>query len=118
MTDFQVESGRYDPITVTVNAPHDDDAADKEVTLTHRPTDLDNNGYNSVLKDFVITIMDDDTAGFTFNPTMLTVDEGTTTVYTLVLNTQPTDEVTIAISSDGDVSVQPPGDTHPDLHQR
>ena len=105
---FDVASGTYLPIRVTVMAPHDDDAADKEVTLTHRPTDLDNNGYNSVLKDFVITIMDDDTAGFTFNPTMLTMDEGGGGVYTVVLDTQPTDEVTIAISSDGDVSVVTP----------
>ena len=114
-TDFGgVRTGsEYVPIRVTVNAPHDDDATDKEVTLTHRPIPLGNNGYNSVLKDFVITIMDDDTAGFTFNPSMLTVGEGTTIVYTLVLNTQPINEVTIAISSDGDtsdgdVSVQPP----------
>ena len=105
--DFKVESGRYRPIRVTVDAPHDDDAADKEVTLTHMPTDLDNNGYNSVLKDFVITIMDDDIAGFTFNPPMLTVGEGSTAVYTVVLDTQPTNDVTIAISSDGDVSATP-----------
>ena len=52
------------------------------------------------------TIIDDDIAGLTIDPTTLTIDEGGTEMYTLTLDTQPLGEVTIAIgSNNADVAV-------------
>ncbi|WP_420461494.1 fibronectin type III domain-containing protein [Candidatus Palauibacter sp.] len=53
------------------------------------------------------TIEDDDTAGVTVTPTTLSVDEGGTATYTVVLDTQPTDTVTVTIggAAGTDVSV-------------
>ena len=56
-----------------------------------------------------VTITDDDTAGVTVNPTALTIAEGGTGTYTVVLDSMPSDLVTIAASSGdgGAVSVDP-----------
>ena len=54
-----------------------------------------------------VSITDDDIAGVTVVPTSLTVTEGSTTTYSVVLDTKPTADVTIEISghSGTDVSV-------------
>ncbi len=56
-----------------------------------------------------ITITDDDTAGVTVNPTALTIGEGGTGTYTVVLDSAPGNLVTIVASSGdtGAVSVDP-----------
>ena len=92
--------------TITVTAADDADAVDDSVMLTHTATGGD---YNSLTTNLEVIVIDDDTAGITFDPAMLTVDEETTVdTYTVVLNTQPTAGVTIAISSDDDISGQSP----------
>ena len=91
--------------TVTVNAAQDDDAApDATVTLTHGVT-----GYGSVTvgPDVVVTVTEDDTAGLTFDPAAVNVPEGGSSSYTVVLNTEPTVTVTVAITAGGDVSTNP-----------
>ena len=54
-------------------------------------------------------IIDDDSRGVTVSAQAMSVSEGGTATYTVVLNTQPTDEVTVrpAVSGDNDVTVSP-----------
>ena len=91
--------------TVTVNAAEDDDAATDTVTLTHAVT-----GYGTVSSGaaVVVTVTENDTAGLTFNPATVDVDEGGPAgTYTVVLDTEPTDTVTVAIPAVGDVTAAP-----------
>ena len=55
-----------------------------------------------------VTVMDNETLGVTVTPLSLTVGEGGGDTYTVVLNTQPSGEVMVAISSNNtDVTVSP-----------
>ena len=56
-----------------------------------------------------VSITDDDTAGVTVSDTSLDVDEGDSDTYTVVLNSQPTHNVTITINdpSNTDVTADP-----------
>ena len=60
-----------------------------------------------------IVIVDNDDRGVTASLAVMTVDEGGTNTYTVVLDTQPTGEVTVrpTVSGDSDVSVRPPAVT-------
>ena len=84
--------------TVTVTADQDDDAAaDPEVTLAHAVSGAGE--YASVTAASVkVSITEKDTAGVTVNPTALTVVEGSTASYTVVLDTQPSADVSVTIS--------------------
>ena len=90
--------------TVTVNAAEDADAtAEALVTLTHAVT-----GYDTVSSgaNVVVTVTENDTAGVSITPTMVTVAEGGTNTYTVRLDTQPADTVTVTVGgASGDVSV-------------
>ena len=101
-------------VTVTgVNDDVDNPSDERTATVTHVPTSADA-GYTSVVIDSVtVTVTDDDAAaaaGITFDPLALTVDEAGSNTYTVVLDTAPTAEVTIAVVSGGDTSatVSPP----------
>ena len=91
---------------VTVTAGEDADAAVDMATLTHNPSGAD---YGSVDDtDLDVTVTDDDTAGVTVSATSLPVTEGSTNTYTVVLDTQPTSGVTVAIDSNNpDVTADP-----------
>ena len=81
--------------TVTVSAGQDDDAANDMATLTHNPSGAD---YDSVSDAILtVTVTDNDTRGITVTPTSLTVNEGGTNTYTIVLNTEPLAAVTVTI---------------------
>ena len=93
--------------TVTVTAAEDEDAApDAAVTLTHSAS---GGGYGAVSIDAVtVTITEDDEAGVTLSASALTIQEGNSGHYTVVLDSQPTEEVTVTLGGvAGDVSVQP-----------
>ena len=95
--------------TVTVSAAQDTDEADKSATMTLDPS---GGGYDDV-DDVVstvltVTVADDDGPGVTVMPPSLTIAEGSTGTYTVELNTQPTAQVTVAIStSNTEVTVSP-----------
>ena len=97
--------------TVTVSAAQDDDAAtDEAVTLAHAVSGADE--YQAVTTDSVtVTIDEDDAARVSIAPTSLTVIEGDATgaSYTVVLDSQPTADVTVDISGHAgtDVLVTP-----------
>ena len=90
--------------TVTVNAAVDKDGvSDDTVSLTHTVTGAD---YGSVTADSVeVAVTEKDTPGVTVTPTSLTIKEGETGTYTVVLNTQPTGNVTVTVGgASGDVT--------------
>ena len=91
--------------TVTVNATQDDDAVvDDTVTLAHTVSGADE--YQTVNAGSVtVTITDDDMARVSIDPTELSVDEGGNGAYTVVLDTQPTGDVTITISGHADTDI-------------
>ena len=92
---------------VWVKAAEDDDAVAGAATIEHAVSGGD---YNNVTASSVTaTESDNDAAGVTVNPTALAVAEGDSVKYSVVLDTQPSDDVTIAVSlaagSDEDITV-------------
>ena len=96
--------------TVTVSAGEDDDAiADDAVVITHT---ISGGGYaDTAVPGVRVTIIENDTPGVTITPTQLTIGEGETGEYTVVLDTRPSATVTVAIGgySGTDLSVSPAG---------
>ena len=87
------------PQTVTLTAEHDNDTVDEpQVTITHSVSSTDDPTYGGLnVGSIVVTVTDDDTVGVTVTPTELTIDEGASSTYTVVLDTQPTADVTVTI---------------------
>ena len=54
-----------------------------------------------------VTVNDDDTPGVTLSPSSLTIAEGGSGAYTIVLDTEPSANVTIEITAGGDVTTNP-----------
>ena len=95
------------PQTVTVNAAEDADAAqDETVTLTHAITGAEE--YAAVTADDVeVTITERNTAGVSIDPTELTVAEGDSNSYTVVLTTRcPGADVTV-VTDQRPMSINP-----------
>ena len=90
--------------TVTVTAGEDDDAVDEgEATLTHTAS---GGGYDGVTAAGVkVTVTDGDTAGVTVSETALTIAEGGSEIYTVVLNTEPTGDVTVTVNDPSNTGV-------------
>ena len=84
--------------TVTVSGVEDNIASeDQSVTVSHG---ISGGGYGSVsVAHVTITVNDDDTARVRVSQESLSVLEGESGSYTVVLNTQPTGTVTITASS-------------------
>ena len=89
--------------TVTVRGVNDGDSDGEIVTITHTASGGE---YAGVTASVTVTVDDDDTPGITFTPAARTIREGATGTYDVKLNTAPTADVTVAISSDNaDVTV-------------
>ena len=90
--------------TVTVTAGDDADGADDSETLTH--TAAGGGEYASVTATLPVTVVDDDRA-IVLSKTALSVDEGSAagSTYTVKLATQPSEEVTVAVSGHTDTDV-------------
>ena len=108
------------PQRVTVTAGQDDDAVPDTVTLSHDASGGDYGGVSAHTVE--VTIDEDDTARITVNPTALTVTEGNRETYTVILDTQPTGDVTVTVSGafrDGHHSERRhPDQQRSDLHAR
>ena len=80
-------------------------------------TDPNYTGVNAA--DVAVTNTDNDIAGITVTPTagLTTTEAGGTATFTVVLNTQPTADVTIALSS-SDTTEGTVGAGEPDLYDR
>ena len=92
--------------TVTVAAAEDDDGADDTATLAHTASGGD---YAGETESLTVTTADDDPVGITLSAETLEVDEGDDGTYTVRLATQPTAQVTIAVTghSGTDLTVGP-----------
>ena len=89
--------------TVTVRGVNDGDSDDETVTVTNTASGGE---YAGVTASVTVTVDDDDTRGITFTPAARTIREGATGTYDVKLNTAPTADVVVEISSDNpDVTV-------------
>ena len=102
-------AGNWDSTqTVTVTAGQDADAADDTANLTHNPSGANYGSVSNAI--LMVTVTDNETRGVTVTPTSLTVNEGGTNTYTVVLDTQPTATVTVTIvdpTDNADVRANP-----------
>ena len=93
--------------TVRVAASQDEDARDDRATFSHAvaSTDADYNGM--AVSDVGVAVTDDETASVSITPTELTIAEGGSDSYQVVLTSQPAHDVTVSISrtGDGDISI-------------
>ena len=85
--------------TVTVNAGQDDDAEDETATLRHGAAGGDYAGVQGAA--VTVTVQDDDTAGVSVSRTGLTIPEGESGRYTVVLTSKPTAAVTVTVTRVG-----------------
>ena len=93
--------------TVMVSAAHDGDAVDDTATVSHT---VSGGGYGSVTAaSLTVTITDDDERGVVVSPTAVTVAEGGSGEYTVVLTSEPTGPVTVeaTVSGSPDVTALP-----------
>ena len=101
------------PQTVTVSAANDDDTTGEEATVTHTVAGADYGPNNVMAASVTVTVTDDDTQGVTVSTDALTVPEGGSKTYTVVLNFAPAGAVTVspsvmrAVAGDTDVTVEP-----------
>jgi hypothetical protein len=91
------------PQTVTITGVNDflDDGDIVYHIITGAAVSSDPNYSGKNPSDVTVTNTDNDTAGITINPTsgLSTTEAGGTASFTIVLNTQPTNNVTIGLSS-------------------
>ena len=86
------------PQTVTLTAAEDDDAvADDALELVHEAS---GGVYEGLTGTVTATIRENDAPTVTVTPTLLPLIEGMSGSYTVVLNTQPTDDVTVTMTTD------------------
>ena len=82
---------------VTVRAGHDDDAEDEREFVSHSASGGD---YADVAVDRVgVRVVDDDEAGVSLSATAVTVGEGSTASYEVVLDTEPTGAVRVTVDA-------------------
>ncbi|MBF2760783.1 MAG: hypothetical protein ISN28_11045, partial [Ectothiorhodospiraceae bacterium AqS1] len=88
---------------VKITANEDDDANDETATITLTGSGSQYNGLTSTVR---VTVDDDDEAGFDITPTTLSLTEGGTGTFQVKLNTRPTANMTVTLtSSDTDLVI-------------
>ena len=109
----------YTPVSGTLTFSPGDTTKNVTVTIADDDVDESDETFNLTLSDAVnasistptgtFTVQDDDTAGVTVSDTSLELDEGDSDTYTVVLDSQPTHTVTIAVNdpSNTDVTADP-----------
>ena len=91
-----------------VNAGEDDDTASDSLSISHAVVSSSAAEYRSVgINGVAVTVRDNDTAGVTLSKPALTVDEGGSGSYTVVLDTEPSGNVTITTTAGGEVTTSP-----------
>ena len=88
--------------TVTVNAAHDADATNETATVTHTVSSSDSNYQGATADSVTVTVTDDDQAGVMVSDSALGVAEGGTNSYTIVLESEPSADVTVTINDPSD----------------
>ena len=98
-----------DEQTFTVTAVQDDDLADAaDLEITHEVT-----GYGSVTTAdaVMVDVTDDDRADITVTPTTFSINEEGTATYTVVLDFQPSSDVTVTLTQPTNTDVTADTDT-------
>jgi hypothetical protein len=112
-----IDSEWYIQQTITVTGVDDffeDGNVIYNIITSNATSILDSNYDNMIVDDVQVTNIDDDTAGITVSSISGNTSEDlTTATFTIVLNSQPQDDVTIDFSSDntGEGDVSPPSVT-------
>ena len=111
-SDYTLTSGslRFSPgdttrtVTVTIA---DDDVDESDETFNLTLSDAENASVSTPTG--TATIRDDDTAGVTVSDTSLDIEEGDSDTYTVVLDSEPTHDVTITVNdpSNTDITAEP-----------
>ncbi len=100
------------PQMVTVTAVNDDidnPSNVRSANIEHTPTSTDSRFTANILP---VSVTDDDTVGFVFSPTALTVAENASGSYTVALTSEPTANVMVTVAgASGEVTF----DTNPDM---
>ena len=91
--------------SVTVSSSQDDDAIDDTATFRHSVTSTDTDYNGIAVSEVAVTAADDETAGVSITPAQLTIAEGGSNTYEVVLTSGPTHDVTITITHSGDVDI-------------
>ena len=92
--------------TVSVIAWHDGDVGDETATIRHAVSGADE--YSSTGAPVAVAVEDDDRAGVTVSTTSLSLTEGETASYTVVLDAKPNGNVLISpFAQDFAVSAEP-----------
>ena len=104
------------PTSVTFNSSE----TEKEITFAAAQDTIDDDGESvklafgnslpagvsaGVTDETVVSITDDDIAGVTVHPTSVTIEEGDSAAYTVVLNTEPTGNVTVTVYAPANTDV-------------
>ena len=96
---------------------------EKSFTFTAAADDIDDDGESVALgfgtmpdrvtagATATVSITDDDTAGVTVSESALSIDEGAAGSYTVVLDTKPTGDVTVAVAGHAGTDITLSGDT-------
>ena len=92
------------PQQVTVKAEEDGDTDDEEVLIRYSVSGGD---YGVYLEPQTVLVADDDSVGITVDPETIEIDEEDDASFTVVLNSQPTGDVTVTLTLTG---------THTDLN--
>ena len=104
-----------DPQTVTIETEEDADVSDDTATIQLRVSDAPaDSPYLNIQRDVEVTVNDDDEAGFMLSEGPYTVREGDNSAdaFTIVLTSQPTDDVLVTFtSSDTDKADSPAAHT-------
>ncbi|MBF2754646.1 MAG: hypothetical protein ISN29_05230, partial [Gammaproteobacteria bacterium AqS3] len=94
--------------TVMVRASQDDDAADDSATVSLTAAGGE---YDGLTGSVSIAVTDDDTAALTLSASSLSLNEGASGTFTVVLDTRPSADVTVSLVQPGtgnsDVSISP-----------
>ncbi len=92
--------------TVSVRVAQDDDARDDTATFSHRLASTDGDYNGITVSEVAVAVTDDETAGVSIRPEELTIAEGGSDSYQVVLTSQPSHDVTVTIthSGDGDIN--------------
>ena len=83
---------------ITFTATQDSEDDDGESVLLAFGTILPDRVIRGSVSTTTVSTTDDDTAGVTVMPTALTIEEGATSTYTVVLDSEPVGQVTVTIS--------------------
>ena len=95
--------------TIAFTAAQDDVDDDGESVLLGFGTPLPGGVSLGATNETTVSITDDDAAGVSVSESSLTITEGSSGTYTIVLDSQPTADVTVTINdpSDTDVTAEP-----------